>query len=470
MPRKEANVTPSTPSNRPSPPCLVLTRLLMYGVPLLAIMAAAVVLLGPGRTGPALGVRVWGLPSKGARCTAFRLEGVRRQFGADDRVTLKALTLSLRDPGSSETAVWSGDMNADGIADARLCLRNPLNERAELEIKRNEKQIAHTLLTLRPHEFQVQETPDLTGITQGSLLLRVQLPRGDMLAPFEDVARVFVETDEGQTPPDVKLDASVFGASLRQEHFEMPKDKPLELLVKPTSHLVELTLKATVNGVEQGAWEGILPVLPGAIWLDPASVSGLKKGGRLRLLSPSPRARAYVSLLKKEGRVFGADVPLAEDSGGFFAGVLEADLTSYLQTEAALVVAGDPIEQGPGTHTWPLVPSEGRVLHSPMEMWLDAVPQAEAAERERASSARKAAVYLIAALSLFEVLFFITHTRRERRAFEANWSNASKSAGESGEREPAPRAPRGESFLWALVIVSLLVLAFAWVAALAWLR
>ncbi len=116
-----------------------------------------------------------------------------------------------------------------------------------------------------------------------------------------------------------------------------------------------------------------------------------------------------------------------------------------------------------------------------MELLLDGLPQAESAERERAFSARKTAVFLILALCIFEFLFFFAQSRQARRALEAHFAKVSQSDDAGSPEHGAPQEMQaenkkqagmvqGESWLWALVLFSLLGLGFALVAALALFR
>lgn len=456
----------------------------MYGAPILAISVAAVVLLGPGRSGPALGVRVWGGPALGARCTAFRLEALRRYYGVDDRISLAGLSLELRDIKSGSSAIWSGSTGDDGIADARLCLDKPLGDRAELLISRKQEQIAQGSIALADSSARVLPSLPLSGIVRGELEIQVKSPRGIWIAPFEDTLWIeLVKGAKGRS--EIWLSASAQGAELQQKRLIFPVDRALSLKLKPTSHLVELSLSAEVDGVEQGVWEGVVPVVPGGIWLEPQRAADAEGAKQIRLFSPSPRKNAYVSLLSEQGRHFGATVPLSQNAEGFFVGEFGIDLgergEQALQT-AVLVAAGDPAEQGSATVAWPLRPAVGKAIYPKLELLLDGLPQAEKTEQERAISSRRTAVLLIAALAVFEILFFFAQSRKDRRALEMQLEKASEAddsriAAEDGpprvdrvDRAGAKPFLNTESWLWGLVAVALIGLGFALVAALALFR
>lgn len=428
----------------------------MYGAPILAISVAAVVLLGPGRSGPALGVRVWGGPVLGARCTAFRLEALRRYFSVDDRISLAGLSLELRDIESGSSATWSGSTGDDGITDARLCLDKPLGNRAELSIGRKQERIAQGSIALSDGSASVLPPVPLSGIVRGELEIQVKSPRGIWIAPFEDT--LWIELVKGaKSRSEIWLSASAQGAELQQKRLVLPVDRALSLRLKPTSHLVELSLSAEVDGVERGVWEGVVPVVPGGIWLEPQRAADAEGAKQIRLFSPSPRKSVYVSLLSEEGRLFGAAVPLSQNAEGFFVGEFGIDLSEQTPKTAVLVAAGDPAEQGSATVAWPLRPAVGRAIYPKLELLLDGLPQAEKAEQERAISSRRTAVLLIAALAVFEILFFFAQSRKDRRALEM-------------QLEGAKPFLNTESWLWGLVAVALIGLGFALVAALALFR
>jgi len=221
-------------------------------------------------------------------------------------------------------------------------------------------------------------------------------------------------------------------------------------------------------GEKTARWEGTLPVIPGATWLGPPAASGTAR----TLVSPSRRDRVYVSFWTEEGRIEGAVVPLAEDPRGFFAG----EMTPPDAPGARLLyvtVAGDPLEQGAGTITWPLRPAEGAVdphplaplVHGVPAPLLDGLPAALDREKQRAWATRRSGLILLGVAALAEVLLLLLQGRASQRKLDAHLAQASESLPEA-DRERLRKAGKEHPALHAVVAVSLVALAFAMVAAL----
>jgi hypothetical protein len=129
-----------------------------------------------------------------------------------------------------------------------------------------------------------------------------------------------------------------------------------EFKLVPRSHVAELNLKATADGAT-GSFAGTLPVVAGAIWLDPSS----RSSGQLRILAPVARPSVYAMLATRSARWWGASVALAIDSQGFFgASVPWPAVDLPAGEEAWLTLAGDPEGRGPGTVGWPVAAGEDR--------------------------------------------------------------------------------------------------------------
>jgi hypothetical protein len=260
--------------------------------------------------------------------------------------------------------------------------------------------------------------------------------------------------------------------------------------------MVELSLAVTAGEGKRGTWEGILPVVPGGVWLERApegeAARGASTSPEIRVVSPAPKRQVYLSIIGDQGRVFGAVIPLAPDGAGFYAGRVRADLPAGART-LQVTLAGDPFEQGAGTVAWPLVPPEGTAEIQRVELLLDGLPGAEIRERARASAARRAAAILVGAAAIFEVLLLLLRSRASQRALEKHLAGASGVPDADTQRpgEPPPgeaREPRGPAplsaadrerllasardhpVLWALAFSALVGLGFALVLAFATLR
>jgi hypothetical protein len=217
--------------------------------------------------------------------------------------------------------------------------------------------------------------------------------------------------------------------------------------------MVELEVVAHTE-TDTGAWRGTVPVIPGAMWLDPAS-----NPDSLRIVSPVARPLAYVSVASAHARLYGAILPLAVDSRGFASAVLPVpwDRLGGLPEEPIwVVVSSDARETGTGTTGWPLPGSqsaidpfrrEARVFRD--SILLDGMPRAEALERGRRRRARTIAVGTLAFSGLLEALLLFRAARDG--TFGLRNPDAWEIAG------VAPPSPTRAGFL--LVAVGTLVLA-----------
>ncbi|WP_437875046.1 hypothetical protein [Sorangium sp. So ce513] len=537
-----------------------------YVLPALGIGLAAVVLLGPGSQRMTTGVRVWGAPVAGSEALALRIEGVRRMYGAEDPAAMPQIEVSAASAGAP-LEPWTGSIDTDGIGEALLRAPDGLKEPVLVRITRDGETLLEERVPLAPsspaHTSPLPDAahtsplPDaahtsplpgaahaspLPGAAQGELRIRVTAPRGAMAAPFPERVRVAVEAEDGTPVAGARVEASAVGADLEGQGggpVQVAADArgAAELAVKPLSHTVELTVHATRPGRIAGApgpdgsWEGRLPVIPGAIWLDPGGLEGERPV--LRLVSPSPRPRAYVSIGGARGRLLGAVVPLAPDGTGFFSGSLalpdgpaagSRDRPAGLPDRPAglpgrppgspdgpagspdgptgspdrpaglpdgpagasandatdwVVVAGDPYEQGAGTVAWPLAAAAGSASPRRVALLADGLPAAEAREVARASQARRAGLAVLGATAAAEMLLLALRSRTARRRLEEHLAAASGGAGEDGDAgAPLSREDRGrllataraEPLLAVLALAALVGLSFATVAALATFR
>ncbi|AUX24878.1 hypothetical protein SOCEGT47_054180 [Sorangium cellulosum] len=488
-------------------------RAAILGLPALSIGLAALVLLGPGAPRGVTFVRVWGAPVAGSEALSLRLEGVRRLHGADDPAALSGIEVSATSAGSPLDP-WTGSTGSDGVGEALLRAPGGLEEPVVVRVARDDD--AGALLEARVPLLEARvpllpppraagtpaagtpaagtpaaEAAPLPGVTRGALRLRVTAARGVLAAPFPELVRVVVETESGAAVAGARVEASAVGADLDGQGsgpalVEADARGAASLTVTPRSHAVELTVRATPPAGARpgspatpgatGTWEGRLPVIPGAIWLDPARLAGDPPA--LRLISPAPRTRAYVSLGDARGRLLGAVVPLAPDGAGFSSGELALPGEPALRATGWVVVASDPREQGAGAVAWPLSPAAAAATPRRVALLADGWPAAEARERARASRARRRGLLVLGAAAAAEMLLLAIEARSARRRLAAHLAAASGGAGEGGGPAPLSSEDRGrvlaaaraEPLLSALALAALVGLSFAAVAALATFR
>ncbi|WP_437323946.1 hypothetical protein [Sorangium sp. So ce381] len=467
-----------------------------YVLPALGIGLAALAILGPGSPRMATGVRVWGTPVAGSEALALRIEGVRRLHGADDPAAIPQIEVSATSAGAPLER-WTGSLDKDGIGEALLRAPAGLQEPVTARIALGSVTLLERQLPLLPPLPAAETSPlpgaanatALPGAAHGELRLQVTAARGALAAPFPERVRVAIEAQDGTPAAGARLEVSTVGAEL-VEHGSGPAQitadarGAAELTLKPLAHTVELTLRATHPGSAppgtrsaSGTWEGKLPVIPGAVWLDPGGLDGERP--ELRLISPAPRPRAYVSIGGARGRALGAIVPLAADGAGFFSGkVTLPDRPAPGEADWA-VVASDPYEQGAGTVAWPIASAAASASPRRVELLADGMPAAEARERARASHARRAGLLVLAASAVVQVLLLALRSRTARRRLEAHVADASGGEGKDGthgaplsreDRDRLLAAVRAEPLLSVLALAALVGLSFAAVAALATFR
>lgn len=455
----------------------MLGRLATTVLPAVTIGVTAIVLLGPGRPRAAIGARVWGLPVAGEGAVAYRIEGVRRLLGVDDAALLRGLRLEVRD-AEGVAAAWSGDTSADGIAEAVARLSRPLRGPVHLRVESAGEVLGEGRIALEePPTIASPKTPPkpitstttkIPGNTKGEVSASVEVVRGVLIAPFEDAIRISIA---GKTPGGAILEPSIIGGEIRPARAKTDPDGHATFYTKPLAHMVELSLAVTAEGGERGTWEGILPVVPGGIWIEPlqksdaSSLAGESPSPEIRVVSPAPRSRAYLSILSEQGRVFGAVIPLAPDSAGYSSGRVKIEIPAGARTLKA-VVAGDPFEQGAGTVAWPLLPPEGTAEIQRIEVLIDGLPAAESRERARASAARRAAAFLVGAAAVVEVLLLLLRSRASQRALEKHLAGASESLSAADTRNLLASA-RDQPVLWTLALSAIVALGFALVLAFA---
>ena len=451
----------------------MLGRTAIVVIPTVAVAVTALVLLGPGALRPAVGVRLRGVPWAGGQIVTFRLEAVKSLYDVDEVTALAGIHVDAV-AGSARLGTWSGDADTDGIAEVRLESPTPIEGPLGVVVTRDGVLLAKGTIPLRPAEPIASHRGILAGTAQGALAIQVEAVRGALAAPFPETLAFTVTEILGGAPVQADLELAVVGGELyapgsaaNAAGEALPyrlttNDRgAARVVIKPLSHDVELTI--TAKTLEKtGRWEGLLPIVPGAAWIDPAG--GL---GPLTVVSPAPHAFAYLSFWSEAGRVAGASLPLSKDADGFY----RARITPSLPTNARILyvsVAGDPLEMGAGTVAWPLRPAEAAVATRPFELLLDGIPTARIHEKSRAWAARGTGLAVIAAAALAEILLLLYQSRASQRKLEVHF--LSGEAENSPERPALLRAAREHIVLRALVAVAMIALAFAIIGALTSLR
>jgi hypothetical protein len=452
----------------------MLGRTAIVVIPTVAVAVTALVLLGPGALRPAVGVRLRGAPSAGARIIALRLEALTSLYDVDEVTALDGIHVDAM-AGGARVGQWSGDADKDGIAEVQLESPAPIQGPLQVIVTRAGVLLAHGAIPLGPAAPIAPARGFVPGSARGDLGIQVEASRGALAAPFPDTVSFQVSELLGGAPAQVDLELSVLGADLFKPGsattgaaaeampYRLTTDNhgAARVVIKPLTHDVTLTI--TARTLEKtGHWEGVLPVIPGAAWIEPGT--GI---GPFVVVSPAPHAFAYLSFWSDTERVGGASLPLAKDPDGFYRARVTPPLSPQVKT-AYVSIAGDPLERGAGTVVWPLRPAEGTAVVRPLELVIDGIPDARALEKARAWSARRAGLAVVVAAALAEILLLLYRSRASQQQLEAHFLDGEPA--DSPDRPGLLRAAREHMLLRALVGVAVIALAFAIIGALTTLR
>jgi hypothetical protein len=196
-----------------------------------------------------------------------------------------------------------------------------------------------------------------------------------------------------------------------------------------------------------------MPLRPGGIWLAP----GALESKELRLRSATPKTHAYLSLLGEHGRRWGAIVPLTEGEQGASSG--RVALPDLEPGPWLALISSDPYEPPEHTAPWPLAPQLRAVEIAPLELLVDGVPAAVAAEEQRVRRVRIPVIGLIAAAAIAILLQIAVAGRRARRELERRIAADT----DTSSAQAIARTPMA----WAVVVAVALALAFAAMATIA---
>lgn len=444
-------------------------QIAVYVLPVVSVLLAAFVFLGPGAIRAITYARVHGVPGEGAKTVALRLSVLRSVHDVAAPIPMSELAVEGSAPGQG-LSPWRGPTDPDGIADVVLQGSMPMQGRIALNVTApgpsGPRHLVGGEIALKRAAPAFVQLGSIRGATTGDMDVRVDAARGIMASPFPETLRISITKGGAPLGKRVDLELSGAGMEIVPERVTTNEAGVATVRVTALAHHVDLAIAASVEAL-RARWEGTLPVIPGALWIDPANVLA---GGALSIVSAAPRQRAYLSLWTEEGRVHGATVPLSRDDRGFFRGTAEVPRLDAKLAHAT--IAGDPLEQGSGTVAWPIRPAEGAVSGArAMDLLMDGFPAAKAREQKRAWAARRSGLVLLGLAALAEMLLLLVQSRASQRRLEAHLSQASapdaRDRGLSAaDREKLMSAAREHPLLHAVVMVSLVALAFAMIAAL----
>ncbi len=408
-----------------------MVRRALVALPAVAVLLVAFALLVVVRPRPASGARVFGGPTDGGLPASYRIQVVEQQGASERALGERPVALEVRAPGRPPER-WSGTLDAEGLAEARLPATGPARGATVLTVTApwHRGPLATGIVELPRRTWWAtrhERGGPLTAPSRGALALTVVPARGALAVPF--AAPLLVEVRRAGAPAAVvALEPRVEGAELLAAPPPTNARGRTHLLVRPLTHVAELELVARAPDGAEGRWAATLPVVPGAV---DAGLVGADSDRRARdatateleLRSPVPRPVAYFALIEERGRLGGGSVRLKPDASGLATG--RTALPGPLPERGWVVVSGEPDLASPGAVGWPLgdvtdawldgeaAPPRSVTVHD--ARLLDGVRVAQAREAKRQLAVRHLTALLVATALLLELWLFVLAARQAAR-------------------------------------------------------
>jgi hypothetical protein len=457
-------------------------------IPAVALSIVGFALIGPGAAVPFDGAQIWGGPTAHAHTLSLRLSVTERLQGIDSPRDIGELVVEAR-ADDGRTASAHCRTRPDGTADVEVPLAAPAQGRirATVTAKGARWPLASGFLARGTSDWGGEPRgARLRGHTEGDLSVRVAAKRGVFAAPFSDGLLIEV-TRAGAAVPRAEVQIKGEGVELgvgpalsrvseagasepdAQASGRTGEDGRLELWAAPRSHIVDLSVEVRAAR-ERGSFQGGLPVIPGAMWLDPARLPSKK----LRVVSAVPRSTAYLVISTRSERLWGGAVELTTDALGFASGELDwppLPNGGAVNETVWVTVASDVRASGSGTVGWPVrmadlegQPADGAAApplgleerRFPELLLLDGMPQAERRDAERRARARLLAGAALMAAALLEALLLFEAARSSEKNLQALVE-----AARAIDPAQALRPHRVGAVMWLAIGVATVVLAFA---------
>jgi hypothetical protein len=395
-------------------------RTLLLAVPSMAMAVVGLAMFGPGAVQPFDGARIRGGPSEGLPRLSWRITVLQRFRGIDSTRNIGSIAVRARD-GAGHDASARCHTRGDGTCDIELDFSSPSRgpihavvtaETSGVELAHGEVADAATAWGLVPGH-----PAELKGSTSGDFVIEVDARRGVFAAPFRDELTV-TALDGGAPVRGARVTLRVDGADL-DGATNVAGAEPSSTVVSsergeatfgvtPRMHTVNVDIEVATPG-RSATWHGVLPVVPGAIWLDPAPLAA----GKIRVVAPVPREFAYATIATPIARLWGGIIPLATDPRGFATGEIDwpgprppmeprGQATQPNET-TWLTLASDPLASGAGTVGWPVPGETIRDEHAFRDvLLLDGLPAAEKRDQARRYRARALSAVALGAAAVFE--------------------------------------------------------------------
>ncbi len=408
------------------------SQAILLAIPSVAMTVVGFALFGPGSIRPFDAAQIWGGPTTGLRKLSLRVAVVERMRGVDSMHAVGGLVLRARADDGAEQLVHCRT-RADATCDVEIDFGRELQTRIWATITGdNELETLASGEIVGASQWGGATRPArLVGQATGDLRVALYAHRGIFAAPFRDelVAEV---TRDGAPVPGATLtfhaDAAELDGALPDASARVVTDVAGRgsVGIKPFTHTLEVSITAEASGVT-GAFDGVLPVIPGAMWLDPTLI----KGGTLRVTSPVPREIAYATLATGSARLWGAAVTLESNSMGFASGEVPwPTIDDSGQSPLWLTLSSDPRGSGAGTVGWP-IPRPGGKDHEPFareerafrdKLLLDGMPSAEQRDVARRRRARTLSAVALGAAAVLEGVFLAETSRQKEEMGARSWA------------------------------------------------
>lgn len=403
-----------SPPRRLSP-----VEIALYSVPSIAVLSAAATML-IGASPRVLGARIHGGPPAADGTLALRFSVL--EYDQSIFVPQSHLNLALqikRGPGS----VVIGQTDSDGAWETRIPLGSSLAPTLSLELLANgiERVIPHAEIPISPPSFALSQhliSPELPGSNSGDFKFSVKLARATMAAPFDETLIVRATQSSGLPASNAKvnIDGEVLFSG-NQDDLHLDNDGAVRLVMRPINHAARLEILARIPGNPEleGSWKTVLPVQPGAMWLDPKALLQQK----ISVFSPVRHRAAYLTIFNQNCRFFSTRLELLPDQEGGSQGSMP--LPPAIPDPAWLLVSPDPPGQGQEKDTvaWPLSTKEvasASSLQTPL--LFDGMPAALARSRSRSILARRVSTLVLALAAFLESGLLLVRARRAKRELD----------------------------------------------------
>ncbi len=446
------------------------TRLILYGVPALAVLVVAISLLVVAAPRPVVGARLYGGPSPDGSLLSFRLVVIEQRGERATVVSERPVRVEAR-AGGERVAEWEGELDAEGTAAVTLQAARPLPGPAVVLATAPWTSTPLAMgsveaFSARPHRAKAVRGGWIKPPQKGDLQIRVAASRGVLAVPFE--ATLLVEVRQsGAAMSGVELELGLESLDLLSPPQPTNEQGRTLIRIRPTAHVAALEIKARSSNGLRGRWYSTVPVVGGAM------LAEVSPAGNLLVTSPIPRNQAYYAVATERGRLAGGTIWLKSDDRGGARGQAELQLPRDME---AWVVLSSEIDLGaPSTVGWPVVSVErdflaGRTQRAPLsktfvdELQLDSLTPLLQDEARRQARVRRLTALFVATAMALVVMLLMLRVRDSERRLRAHLARAA--IGE--EQGIAPS--RGRTILATIVAVLCVMLGFMILALLALFR